>query len=46
MAASLPGVSFGVLAIVAVIFGLVLPAVQAQAPAPEPTSDGEISYSF
>ncbi|KAI3838779.1 hypothetical protein C5167_027353 [Papaver somniferum] len=34
-------VSFGVMAIVALIFSIALPAVvQAQAPAPAPTSDG------
>ncbi|XP_042479589.1 arabinogalactan protein 41-like [Macadamia integrifolia] len=35
-------ISFGVLAIIALIFSIVLPAVQAEslAPAPAPTSDG------
>nr|DAD19137.1 TPA_asm: hypothetical protein HUJ06_020600 [Nelumbo nucifera] len=36
-------VSFGVMAIVALIFSIAFPAVQAQslAPAPAPTSDGK-----
>ncbi|OVA01910.1 Arabinogalactan peptide [Macleaya cordata] len=33
-------VSFGVMAIVALIFSIALPAVQAQAPAPAPSNDG------
>ena len=46
MAAACPRVSFGVLSIVAVIFGIVLPAVQAQGPAPAPTSDGELHLTM
>nr|DAD36347.1 TPA_asm: hypothetical protein HUJ06_006988 [Nelumbo nucifera] len=40
-------VSFGVVAIVALIFAVALPAVQAQsvAPAPAPTSDGTFFVS-
>ncbi|PKA64239.1 Arabinogalactan peptide 16 [Apostasia shenzhenica] len=38
--AAVPRASFGLAALIALIFGIVLPAVQAQAPAPAPSSDG------
>ncbi|XP_008783803.2 arabinogalactan protein 41-like [Phoenix dactylifera] len=40
--AAIPRVPFGLMAVAVLIFGIVLPAVQAQAeaPAPAPTSDG------
>ncbi|XP_008792664.1 arabinogalactan protein 41-like [Phoenix dactylifera] len=38
--AVIPRVPFGLMAVAALIFGIVLPAVQSQAPAPAPTSDG------
>ena len=42
------GASFGMVAIVAVIFALILQVAQAQSPspAPAPTSDGVLSFLF